>query len=413
MSKKQTTSKISNENSLVFALIAVKIIVMRREEIAMPRKGENIYKRSDGRWEGRYIKSRHPTGKAQYGYVYAKSYREAKTKLAHAVRACNISEINAHKNEKSINLRELAAEWMSLRHSRMKESTQVKYQNLLNAYVLPTIGERLVEELTNEYLETFCNELLCSGGVKQSGLSPKTVSDVLSLIRNILRYAGDSGRTPGCDARSITIKQDSKEMRILNRSEQERLCQYLRSNPTPMNMGILLCLFTGLRVGEICALHWEDISLCERTLHIHQTMQRIQVPESLSSKTKVIVTTPKSPCSVRIIPIPDDLVNELYRQECLHEGYFLTASDQAFIEPRTMQNHFKRVLLECSICEANFHSLRHTFATRCVELGFDIKTLSEILGHASVTITMNRYVHPSIELKRDNMERLSALFAVK
>lgn len=304
-------------------------------------------------------------------------------------------------------------EWYELRQPQLKESTSIKYLNLLNTYMLPKLGDKTLDTLTHDCIKKFCNELLITGGKKGTGLSAKTVSDVLSITRNILRHCIDTGRIPACDARSVTVKQTQKEMRIFSRSEQERICKYLYNNLTPYNIGILICLFTGIRVGEICALQREDISLSERTIHIHQTMQRIQTPGSMEHKTAIIISPPKSSCSIRTIPLPDELASIISNFSGSSSGYFLTGSKTKYIEPRTMQNHFKQVLKKSSVDSANYHALRHTFATRCIELGFDIKSLSEILGHASVNITMNRYVHPSIELKRDNMQRLSSLFAVK
>lgn len=379
----------------------------------MARKGENIYKRKDGRWEGRYIKAHLEGGKAQYGYVYAKSYREVKYKLIQLMQLKQNESIRPDPIEKTILFCEIATEWFNLRLPQLKDSTAVKYRNLLNSYILPMLGERAADTLTHDCIKNFCNELLISGGKKGTGLSPKTVSDILSVLRNILKYCTDIGIKTACDARSIIIKQSQKEMRIFTRNEQDRICQYLFADLNSFNVGILVCLFTGIRIGEICALQRADISLSERTIHVHQTMQRIQTSAYSKHKTKVVVSTPKSACSIRTIPLPSELVNILSAFSNPPSGYFLTGSSDTFIEPRTMQNHFKRVLKECSIEDANYHVLRHTFATRCVELGFDAKSLSEILGHASVSITMNRYVHPSMELKRDNMQRLSSLFAVK
>lgn len=379
----------------------------------MPRKGENIYKRKDGRWEGRYIKDRLPDGKAVYGYVYARSYRELKNDMVCIHLQRERHQLYATGRAQATDFQSAADQWLESIRPHIKESTRMKYQNLMSAYILPTLGSQSLRNISYEKIEHTCNLLLTRGGSKGTGLSPKTVSDVLSLIRNILKYAADSGKIPACDTSAIAIRQNAREMRVLSRGEQEQLCTFLCEHPSLPNIGILLCLFTGLRVGELCALQWEDISLREHTLHVHQTMQRIQNTDVPGKKTKVIVTEPKSRAAVRTIPLPEYLVNTLRELPQPATGYFLTGNKHTFMEPRTMQNHFKRVLENCAIRPANFHALRHTFATRCVELGFDVKSLSEILGHASVTITMNRYVHPSIELKRNNMERLSALFTVK
>lgn len=201
---------------------------------------------------------------------------------------------------------------------------------------------------------------------------------------------------------------------MFTHNEQATLCRYLLANFSLKNAGILLCLFTGIRVGELCALCWENICLQDRVLCVQHTMQRIQTDTPFDQKTKVMITSPKSKHSIRVIPLPEDFAKLLASiQPESSSGFFLTGKEHQWVEPRSMQNHFKRVLQCCAISPANFHTLRHTFATRCVELGFDLKSLSEILGHANVNITMNRYVHPSMELKRDHMQKLSALFSVK
>lgn len=378
----------------------------------MARKGENIYKRKDGRWEGRYIKSRSSTGKANYGYVYAKSYREVKAKLI-SQSSCMSNSVTVSPEISSDQFEQVAMEWFQAICPQVKESTSNKYWNLLNSYILPVFGSKQLRDITHEFIETQCNFFLASGGLKKNGLSSKTVSDILSLIRNILQFATRNGKAISCDAQSIQIKRQTKEMRVLSRAEQEKLCQYLYSDLDARNIGILVCLFTGLRIGEICALRWEDVSFSDYTIHVHQTLQRIQDRTNSEYKTRIVVTTPKSACSIRTIPVPHGLMTILAAHKASSTGYILTNSDQDPLEPRTMQNHFKKVLKSSGISSANYHSLRHTFATRCIELGFDVKSLSEILGHASVNITMNRYVHPSMDLKKENMQRLSNLLAVK
>ena len=374
-------------------------------------RGENIYKRKDGRWEGRYIKGRTLDGRALYGYVYAPSYKEVKNRLTEAVSAVHYLSMEK-KPETNMILKDLAELWFSSMAPKVKESTMVKYHNIWNCYISPELENLYVGEITHAVLESFCSRLLASGGHRHNGLSPKTVADTLTLLKNMLHFSKNIGCHPAADGSSVNIRQPFRKLRVLSRQEQEHLCRYLMSHLTMKNMGILFSLYTGIRVGEICALQWEDISFSEKTVYIHQTMQRLQTDQG-DRKTKIIVTTPKSGCSIRVIPLPDDLEQIMERLPAKRKGYFLTDSETKYIEPRTMQNQFKRIARECSIENVNFHCLRHTFATRCVELGFDIKSLSELLGHSSVNITMNRYVHPSMDLKRDHMQKLSLSFPVK
>ena len=379
----------------------------------MPRKGENIYKRKDGRWEGRYIKDRKASGKAVYGYIYARTYHDVKYRLREAEQVCcRYSSENCNISKSKERFSEIAVNWLEQKKPQFKESTYTKYQNLLQCYILPNLGEISLSQLTVNIIDNFCKQMLQTGGNRQKGLSPKTVADILSLMRSILRNASYNGYLIPFDLKSVVVRQNQKEMRILTKTEQQILCQFIINNPTPKNIGILICMFTGIRVGEVCALQCEDISIFEKTIHIHQTMQRIQTNNNSGEKTKIIVTTPKSQCSIRTIPIPDELIDLIKNSNMSVSGYFLTGSSKKWIEPRTMQNHFKSISRKCNIKEVNFHALRHTFATRCIEYGFDIKSLSEILGHANVNITTNRYVHPTMDLKRNNMERLSPLLAV-
>lgn len=378
----------------------------------MPRKGENIYKRKDGRWEGRYIKSRSCTGKIIYGYVYAKTYRETKVKLREVIPLHN-SKSTAPSVANTNSFSAVASDWLEGVKTQSKESTQNKYENLLNNYILPTYGDQTLDNITYDFIESHCNDLL-SVGKGGHGLSPKTVTDVLSVVRNVLKFAIRKGMYVPCDGSDIQVKCTTKPMRVLSKTEQARLCKFLLVNPEPCDIGILVCLFTGLRVGEICALRWEDVSFSDQTLHVHYTLQRLQnKSDNGAPKTKVVVTAPKSSCSIRTIPMPDELSKLLKEHQKSSVGYLLTNDENKYVEPRTMQNRFKKVLELSGVESANFHSLRHTFATRCIELGFDLKSLSEILGHATVNITMNRYVHPTLELKKENMKKLSSLLAVE
>ena len=379
----------------------------------MSKRGENIYKRKDGRWEGRYVKD-HINGKIKYGYVFAKTYNEVKSKLVSARISKN--DMSAHfvknSNIESDRFDVLAEEWFNSKKPQWKQSSIVKYTNILNLYLLPSFSNRIITLIKRDEVLTFSSCLMIDGGANGEGLSPKTVTSIISVMKNIFEYAEQVKGYLVANIKGITIKQTQKPMRILSYAEQLKLSQYLCQNITPCNLGILLCLYTGLRVGEICALKWEDISFEEQYLYVHKTMQRLQTNDS-TNKTAINISTPKSDCSIRKVPIPNDIFYILKNNRQQDNSYILTGSSAEFIEPRTMQNRFKAVLKNCNIDDANFHALRHTFATRCVELGFDIKSLSEILGHASVNITLNRYVHPSMELKQQNMNKLSELLAVR
>lgn len=383
----------------------------------MPRKGENIYARKDGRWEGRYVRGKTESGKCCYGYVYAKSYREVKEKLIR--KKSEVPEVLLQQEDigrpedGKIFFGTLMEEWLNSLKPQVKESTYIKYRNTMSNYIFPELEHVIWYKFKRDTLESFCNKMLLCGGAKGKGLSTKTVSDILSMIRNVFRYAAACGYVQPFDISSVSVKRNTKELRIFSRKEQEILCRYLYQNMNDQNLGILISLFTGLRIGEVCALKWEDISYKEKTLYVHQTMQRLQNDYELETKTKISISTPKSPCSIRRIPIPDELARILKKYQRGRKGYVLTGEEDIYMEPRAMQRHFKRTLKCASLEPVKYHVLRHTFATRCVEMNFDVKSLSEILGHASVNITMNRYVHPSMDLKRENMQRLSELLAVR
>ena len=374
----------------------------------MSRKGENIYKRKDGRWEGRYLKHT-PDGKTRYGYVYAATYRDARARL---LQAAALWESHPPRSRDDAILLSAAAErWEKSIAQQVKDSTFVKYHSIINKHLIPALGKVSVEDMTHELIESMALKLMREGGRDHTPLSARTVSDVLCVLRSILRFARRSGAIIPCDGSSVRIRRPAVDIRVLTRHEQEVLCDYLYGDLCPRNVGILLSLFAGLRVGEICALRWEDISLADRLIHVRHTMQRIQSLEPVGPRTKVVITTPKSATSARTIPLPEDLARVLASMPGPHRGFFLTGREDAWAEPRIMQYHFHRALERCCLPDANYHALRHTFATRCVELGFDVKSLSELLGHSTVSMTMDRYVHPSMEHKRAHMQRLSGLMA--
>ena len=373
----------------------------------MPRRGQNIYKRKDGRWEGRYIRCHDENGKAKYGYVYARSYSEAKQLLLSAVNAL-VSEMKV--SSKSICYSELLDKWLAATRPSVKESTYVQYRKLIETHIRPYLGEYRICELSTDIVEKHILYLLSDGRKdKKGGLSAKSVSDILTVIRDSMSYAGALGYSVSCDLSRIRVRTRKPDMRVLSVDEQKKLMNVLCSDTDRYKLGVILSLFTGLRIGELCALKWENFDLHNAVLTVNKTLRRIQSGYGNGHKTKVIITSPKSERSVRDIPIPPffaELAKGFYTSA---EDFVLSGSSTVFVEPRVIQYKFKKYIKAAGIADANFHALRHTFATRCIECGFETKSLSEILGHSSVTITLGRYVHSSMELKRQNMNRLNAV----
>ncbi len=375
----------------------------------MGKKGENIYKRKDGRWEARYVKGYKPDGEIRYGYCYGKTYREAKDKAIQA-RSAVIHHLPVRKEIKNKRFSFYCDEWIRLKRSSVKESTFIKYFTTIEKYIKPRLGGCYAEAFTETLIEQFSYDLL-----HEVNLSPKTVKDILTLVRSIVNYM--KKKNPTMESMEFVYpKENKKETRVLSREEQIRFVDYLLNDMDVCKFGVLLALMTGLRIGEICALCWSDISLNNQTIHVCRTMQRIRniTDDPKENRTKVVVSAPKSSTSMRIIPINDSITAFCKEWKAdKSKAFVLTGEEKRFIEPRTLQYRLKKYTRACGLAGVHFHTLRHSFATRCVEAGFEIKSLSEILGHSSPKVTLERYVHSSLELKRENMNKLenSSMFS--
>ena len=176
---------------------------------------------------------------------------------------------------------------------------------------------------------------------------------------------------------------------------------------TLTGLGILISLYMGLRIGELCGLTWADIDIKNRVLYVRRTVQRICSCNSDGKKTKIVISAPKSDTSFREIAIPEFLAEYLTAFKGDDDCYILSGSEK-IVEPHAYQYRYKKVLSESNSGDHTYHRLRHTFATNCIESGFDVKTLSEILGHSSADITLNRYVHSSMDRKSACMNLLKA-----
>ena len=373
----------------------------------MSKKGENIYKRKDGRWEGRYIRCYDTDGKAKYGYIYGRTYSDVKDELvqkkADAIRQPNSGSLRA------VVYSDILDGWLRASKLKTKESTHARYSQLVRTHIKPHLGRYQLSRISTSKIEGFLEYLLSEGRLDGAGgLSPKTVTDILTIIKNTMEYARYQNLAVICNLEKLSVKGKEKEMRVLTPEEQDALAAVLVHNMDRYKFGVLLSLYTGIRIGELCALQWGDFETNLSTLTVRKTMQRVKnIDDVSSSKTKIIITEPKSQSSVREIPLPPFLVEIAKSFQANPEAFVLSGTIGQYVEPRTMQNRFQTYVKQSGIAAANYHALRHSFATRCIELSFDIKTLSTILGHSSVNITLNRYVHSSMELKKANMSKFS------
>lgn len=365
-------------------------------------KGENIYKRKDGRWEGRFKKGYDKDRRIVYGYCYGNSYRETKEKMQKLKAEWKlhfpVKPEEACKKTFSV----CSRQWLMINESRLKKSTLEKYASMLLKHAEPYLGKYVLTELTSYRIAEFSNMLLY-----QKQLAPKTVRDILTFTHKILTYMQED---TGNRQFSIVISYPrvlKNELRVLSVEEQHRLTQYLLQNLDIYKFAILLALLTGLRVGEVSALQWKDISLEERLLNVNHTIQRVRFLESNAvQKTELQMGLPKTLSSIRTIPLTAGLVSLCRRFQKKDPSAFIMTGTQDFIDPRKLQRRLKKYTDELGMEDVHFHTLRHTFATRCIESGCDTKTLSELLGHANIATTMNRYVHPSLDFKRENIGKL-------
>ena len=374
----------------------------------MPRKGENIYKRKDGRWEARMIRGRDTQGKIQYKYVYGSTYRETREKLAEAIRQKPAPPVPT--GAPTV-FSDAAAQWLAARKSRIKDSTYARYDALLADHLLPRFGNVKINDIDTSMIEGYTQALLrCGRKDGKGGLSEKTAADILMVLKSVIRSAEKRGVRCPADLREVTVRRPCKPIRVLTIQEQRQLTEYLTGESDRRRIGVFLSLYTGMRLGEVCALKWMNINSKERMIRVRSTMYRMKNYSIGENKTCIVAAEPKSDRSVRDIPIPDFLIPLLQQLRSSDEMYILANNMNKYIEPRSLEYYFKSCIKKAGIAPANYHSLRHTFATRCVEAGVDIKSLSEILGHSNVSTTLSLYVHSSFELKLENVNKLERVY---
>lgn len=293
---------------------------------------------------------------------------------------------------------DIAEEWLTYKKNSVKQSTYYKYAYNIQKYLNEEIGKIELNKLEKYNFNSMIQNI-------SPELSAKTVKEIANILKSILKYAEQKYDINVKIDLISSPKVQIEDVEILSKREKEKLQKYCLKEASLRSYGILVCLYAGFRIGEICALRWEDIDLEKRVIHVQRTLQRLYKEDKT---TQVVIDTPKTRNSVRSVPISNKLYKILKPLKGKHkkEDFFLTGKSDKYIEPRNYQYYFKICLKNCKVKHYKFHVLRHTFATNCIEVGMDVKSLSEILGHASVDVTLNRYVHSSYGRKKKFLEKL-------
>jgi integrase len=295
---------------------------------------------------------------------------------------------------------ETISAWKTDKKQYVKKSTFSVYMLLIENHLLPVFGSKYnVEEAE---LQAFVFQKL------KEGLSQKSVKDILIVLKMVLKFGA---KNKWIEYQPLDIKfpthQQKQTIEVLSRANQKKLMNYVQEHFTFRNLGIYICLSAGMRIGEICALTWEDIDTENGIIHIRRTIQRIYMIDAGIRKTELILDTPKTKNSIREIPISRDLLKMLKPiKKIMNLNFFVLTNDAKPIEPRTYRSYYKKFMQALDMPQLKFHGLRHSFATRCIESKCDYKTVSVILGHSNISTTLNLYVHPNLEQKKKCIEQM-------
>lgn len=371
----------------------------------MARHGESIWKRKDGRWEARYQAGGAKGGRKTYRSVYGSTYDEVKKKRDAAIQAAEKAPDHEAARAPgtgdtlglSILFSEAAEQWLEKTASRRKHSTYIKYSNVYRLHLEGTLGSFLLSDTLDPGLQEKISDHL-----SVDSLSDSIKKSVCCVANQILTFAAKEYSVCVPILKLEAPKREKRPVDVLTKQDQFRLLTYICGSLDLFKIALLLCLYTGMRLGELCALKWTDFNFIDGTVTVNRTVQRI-VAEGYGTKTILMETAPKSASSKRTIPLTVEILEPLKKLK--GDKPYVFGGNRP-LEPRTMQYRFQKILKDADVDSRNFHILRHTFATNCVESGMDVKTLSVILGHSDVKVTLNRYVHPTMDSKRKQMGRL-------
>lgn len=290
--------------------------------------------------------------------------------------------------------------WKADKKQYVKKSSYAAYLLLTENHLLPAFGQK--KEIEETDVQAFVLQKL------ESGLSQKTIKDILIVLKMILKFGAKKKWTTYTpfDIQFPTVRE-SQSMEVLSRTDQKKIMNYIQEHFTFRNLGVYICLSAGMRIGEVCALTWEDVDTDNGVINVRRTIQRIYVIEDGIRRTEIILDTPKTKNSIREIPLSKDLLRILKPfKKIVNPSFFVLTNDAKPTEPRTYRSYYKNLMKDLKMPELKFHGLRHSFATRCIESKCDYKTVSVLLGHSNISTTLNLYVHPNMEQKKKAIEQM-------
>ncbi|EOH93045.1 tyrosine-type recombinase/integrase [Enterococcus pallens] len=364
----------------------------------MSRRGENIYKRKDKRWEGRYIKGRKRDGKIKYGYIYGKTYQEVKLKLyPYKIQYQTLQE--AH-GISSILMVAWANEWLAEIEKTLKISTYNGYYYKMFKYIIPYIGESSLNEINESTLQDMVTAW------EESNLSPASIKIIFRLVNNCFEKAVENHLLVTNPATKVILPKEAyNKVGALSTGEQKELEKAAIEKLDGMGLAVLLSLRTGLRIGEIAALKWENIDFQRGIIRIEKTLQRIPIKD-IKNKTKIIIGKVKTRSSNRIIPMSTAVKVWLRDRFLKAKNDFVLSNNEKPCEPRLITYHFHKIRKAAGLESIHFHQLRHTFATRCLESRANAVSVSSLLGHSSIKTTLDTYADSMIEERIATIENM-------